>query len=222
MSDRNRTKDPYLGFLDMAMNRSVVALFGLIAVVTLGCTGSGDQTPTSAPPADHATPGTVSEGSVAPVAPDLDLPPRPGDAPNVTEGIPHIQLDQTSTDQMITELADWAFSLDRVSERPSRASLPGARALVVAPDLPLNAEAVIVDREFAHIHPQPNGGGSLHIRLPQVAAQMIVEQGWGEYHPFAIDGSLPNLIMVYAPRDARDLAYVQAIIEVAVEFATTT
>lgn len=49
----------------------------------------------------------------------------------------------------------------------------------------------------------------------------MVDEGWGEYHPFAIDGSVPNLIMVYAPRDAEDLNSVQAIIEVAVAFATS-
>ena len=62
---------------------------------------------------------------------------------------------------MIAELSDWAFSLEVVSEQPSRASLPGARALTVAPDVLLNSAAVIVGREFAHIHPNPNGGGSL-------------------------------------------------------------
>lgn len=56
---------------------------------------------------------------------------------------------------------------------------------------------------------------------PQAAAQEVVDEGWGEYHPFAIDGSVPNLIMVYAPRDAEDLNSVQAIIEVAVAFATS-
>jgi hypothetical protein len=203
------------------MGRSIVTLIGFVAVATLGCTVESDQTTTSAPTTDQATPSTPQRQSIVTVPTRLDLLPRPDNPPNVTEGIPHIQLDQTSTDEMINELADWAFSLDTVNERPSRASLPGARALVVAPDLPLNSEAVIVDREFAHIHPQPNGGGSLHLRLPQAAAQEAVEKGWGEYHPFALDGTIPDLIMVYAPRNQHDLTYVQAIIEVAVAFATS-
>lgn len=122
---------------------------------------------------------------------------------------------------MLTELAEWAFSLEGIVEEPSRVSLPGARALTVAPELPLNNEAVLAGREFAHIHPQPNGG-SLHLRLSQAAAQEIVDEGWGEYHPFAIDGSIPNLIMVYAPRDTEDLRSVKAVIETSVAFATST
>jgi len=121
---------------------------------------------------------------------------------------------------MLVELAEWAYSLDGIVELPSLASLPGARALTVAPGLPLNSEAMLVAREFAHIHPQPNGG-SLHLRLPQAAAQEVVDKGWGEYHPFAINGSIPNLIMVYAPRDREDLRSVKAIIEASVAFATS-
>lgn len=205
----------------MAMSRSVIPLIALVAIAALGCTAGGDQTPTSTVPTEETAPSPESTGSVTKDPIDLDLPPRPGDAPTVTEGIPHIQLDQTSSEEMISTLADWAFSLDAVSERPSRASLPGARALVVAPGLSVNPDAVIVDREFAHIHPQPNGGGSLHLRLPRAAAEMTVTEGWGEYHPFAIDGTMPNLIMVYAPRDEFDLAYTQAIIEVAADYATS-
>ena len=119
---------------------------------------------------------------------------------------------------MLAELAEWAFSLEGVVEEPSRVSLPGARALTVASDIPMNSEATLAGREFAHIHPQPYGG-SLHLRLSQAAAQEVVDEGWGEYHPFALDGSIPNLVMVYAPRDAEDLRSVKAIIESSVAFA---
>ena len=67
----------------------------------------------------------------------------------------------TSSDEVLSELATWAFALEGIVQQPSRASLPGARALTVAPGLPANAAAMIVGREFAHVHPQPNGG-SLH------------------------------------------------------------
>ncbi len=151
--------------------------------------------------------------------PDLALPGRPGDPPNVTSGIPHIQRDQNSSGEVFDELVTWAFSLDGVVPQPSRASLPGARALTVARDLPANPVAMIVDREFAHIHPEP-AGGSLHLRLPLGPAAEVVGQGWGEYHPFARNGTLPGLVMVYAPRDGEDLDVVKAIIEASVSYAT--
>ena len=122
---------------------------------------------------------------------------------------------------MLEALTTWAFSLEGVVEEPSLASLPGARALTVASELPTNPDAMVVGREFAHVHPQPNGG-SLHLRLPTDRAAEVVATGWGEWHSFALDGTLPNLVMVYAPRTDDDLEIVQTIIEAAVEYATTT
>ena len=141
--------------------------------------------------------------------------------PAVTSGIPHIQLDQNAEDEMLEGLTTWAFSLEGVVEKPSRASLPGARALTVASELPANPDAMIVGREFAHVHPQPNGG-SLHLRLPANRATEVVAKGWGEWHPFALDGTVPNLVMVYAPVTGRGLESVQTIIEAAVDYATRT
>ena len=195
-------------------------LIGFVAIASAGCNVEGDTTTTNAPLTQPAAPTTKPQPTEPTVTQTLDLPPRPGDQPSVTEGVPHIQLDQTSSDEVLAELAAWAFSLDGIVELPSLTSLPGARALTVAPELPLNSGAMLVAREFAHIHPQPNGG-SLHLRLPQAAAQEVVDKGWGEYHPFAINGSVPNLIMVYAPRDSEDLGSVKAIIEASVAFATS-
>ena len=177
------------------------------------------------------------------------LPSRQGAPPQVTDGIPHIQLDQTASDEMIAELSAWAFSLDGVVEQPTQASIPGTRALTLAADLPAawtrefgprivppstpmgaapggsiriaRAEAMIVDREFAHIHAQPNGGGSLHLRIPIDQAETVVDKGWGEWHPFAVDGTMPGLVMVYAPRSDEDLEAVKTIIESAVAYAAT-
>jgi hypothetical protein len=152
---------------------------------------------------------------------DLTLSPRQGGRPRVTDGVPHVQLDQTASDEMLAELSAWAFSLDGVVERPSRASLPGAKALTVAPDLAARRQAMIVGREFGHIHPQPNGGGSLHLRLPADQALEVVDKGWGEWHPFAVDATVPGLVMVYAPRSDEDLEVIKTIIEACVAHAVS-
>ncbi len=130
-----------------------------------------------------------------------------------------MQLDQTASDDILEDLTRWAFSLDGIVEQPSRASLPGARALTVAADMPARQEAMIVGREFAHIHPQPTGG-SLHLRLAPDHAKEVVDEGWGEYHPLALEGTVPNLVMVYAPRTDDDLGVVKIIISAAVAYAT--
>ncbi len=190
------------------------------ALVSAACDASSDSTTTVAttlPPASAAAPTTtVATGNTGDTMQStFMLSTRPGEKPNVTSGIPHIQLDQNSSDEMLDELATWAFSLDGVEEMPSLASLPGARALTVAGELPARLEAMIVGREFAHIHP----GASLHLRLPAGEAGNVVNGGWGEYHPFALDGTIPGLVMVYAPRTAGDLDVVKTIIEASVAFA---
>ena len=204
----------------MRTSQAAAIVIGLVTIASPGCTVGSEPTTTISPTTQPTTVTTQPPATETTVPPTLDLLPRPGGQPSVTEGIPHIQLDQTSTDEMLADLADWAFSLERIVELPSLASLPGARALSVAPGLPLNSEAMLVEREFAHIHPQPNGG-SLHLMLPLASAPEVVDNGWGEYHPFALDGSIPNLIMVYAPRDSGDLRAVKAIIEASVAFATS-
>jgi hypothetical protein len=115
-------------------------------------------------------------------------------------------------------LATWAFSLPSVVELPSAASLPGARALTLAEDLQADDDAIIVGREFAHIHANP-GAGSLHLRLPLDEASEVIDAGWGLWHPFALDGSMPGLIMVYAPRDADDVEVIKLIVGASVEYA---
>ena len=148
----------------------------------------------------------------------FSLPSRLGAPPSVTEGIPHIQQDQTSSPEVMEALATWAFSLPSIVELPSAASLPGARALTLVDDLQANDEAMIVGREFAHIHANP-GAGSLHLRLPADEASVVIDAGWGVWHPFALEGSMPGLIMVYAPRDADDLEVIKLIVGASVEYA---
>ena len=114
--------------------------------------------------ADDAAPTDDSaSGGEGASEPALLLPLRPGDRPDVTSDIPHIQLDQTSSDELLDQLVMKSFALEGVVEQPSQASLPGARALTVAPELPARSDAMIIGLEFAHIHPQTNGGGTLRV-----------------------------------------------------------
>jgi hypothetical protein len=67
---------------------------------------------------------------------EMPLPPpvRVGERPRTTPTNPHTQLDQQPTDlRWVEELAERVFALPGVVEEPSRISVPGARALVLAP-----------------------------------------------------------------------------------------
>jgi hypothetical protein len=150
----------------------------------------------------------------------LELPQRAGSRPRTTPTNPHSQLDQQPDDQrLVEELARRAFALPGVVEEPSRISVPGARALVLAPGEPAGPpEAFLVGREFAHLHPTPDH--SAHAMLPPEAVREAIEAGWAELHPMARRGLIPETaVMLYAPRDDDELAVTEMLIRASREFA---
>jgi phospholipase/carboxylesterase len=112
----------------------------------------------------------------------------------------------------VARLAEQAFALPGVQERPSLISVPGARALWLQEDEPAGPpEAFMVGREFAHIHPLPDG--SLHMVLPADWVEEAVRKGWAEPHPLARSGYIPaTVVMVYGPRDAQELEVVMVLL----------
>ena len=148
------------------------------------------------------------------------LPTRAGERPRTTPTNPHTQLDQQPADlHWVEELARRAFALPGVVEEPSRISVPGARALVLAPDEPTGPpEAFLIGREFAHLHPAPDH--SLHAMLPPETVTAAVAAGWAEPHPVALRGLIPpTAVMLYAPRDEAELEVVEALVRASHAFA---
>ena len=135
------------------------------------------------------------------------LPARAGDRPRTTPTNPHTQLDQQPSDlRWVEELARRVLALPGVVEEPSRISVPGARALVLAPDEATGPpEAFLIDREFAHLHP---------------ALTEAVAAGWAEPHPMAREGLIaPTAVMLYAPRDEAEVDVVEALVRASHAFA---
>jgi hypothetical protein len=148
------------------------------------------------------------------------LPMRAGDRPRTTPTNPHTQLDQQPTDlRWVEELAERVFALPGVVEEPSGISVPGARALVLAPGEPAGPpEAFLIDREFAHLHPAPDH--SLHAMLPTETVAEAVAAGWAEPHPVALRGLIPpTAVMLYAPRDEAELDVIESLVRNSHAFA---
>jgi hypothetical protein len=147
------------------------------------------------------------------------LTKRSGSRPRTTSTNPHSQLEQNPRREVVDELARKIFVLPNVEERPSAISVPGARALWLREDVPAGPqEAFLIEREFAHIHPMPDG--SLHAALPPEIAQEAVEKGWAEQHPAARMGRMPqNVVMIYAPRDAQEIEVVTGLVAEAYRYA---
>lgn len=147
------------------------------------------------------------------------LPERRGPRPETTPTNPHMQLDQLPPARVIASLAERLFSLPGVREQPSAISVPGARALWLEPASARGPrEAFLVGREFAHLHPPPEG--SLHAALPPSTASEAIVRGWAEIHPVARMGLIPeNVVMLYAPRDEAEMMVVLELVRSSLEFA---
>jgi hypothetical protein len=149
-----------------------------------------------------------------------ELPRRAGTRPETTPTNPHTQLDQQPDDAGLTaELARRVFAIPGVIEQPSRISVPGARALVLAPGQPTGPpEAFMIEREFAHLHPAPDH--SAHAMLPPDLVDEAVAAGWAEPHPAARAGLIPaTAVMLYAPRDDDELSVIESLIRASRTFA---
>ena len=148
------------------------------------------------------------------------LPKRSGSRPRTTPTNPHTQLEQNPERAVVEELARRVFAFPGVEKRPSAISVPGARALWLREELATGPqEAFMIGREFAHIHPMPDG--SLHAALPLESAQEAISKGWAEQHPVARMGYIPqNVVMIYAPSDWQEIEVVAELVVEAYPYAS--
>lgn len=108
--------------------------------------------------------------------------------------------------------------LARISELPGIRLGPSGRAPIgtVGFSLPPQeaggeARAFMLGSEFAHLHPEPDG--SLHMTLPEPLRSDAIAAGWAEPHPLAgLPSISDHIVLVYAPRDARELDTVAALV----------
>jgi phospholipase/carboxylesterase len=134
--------------------------------------------------------------------------------------MPHQQLSQNAPAEVQEALFARAKELPGVSVAASGISVPGARAFVLADEVAKGPpEAVMVGREFAHLHPPYDG--SLHLALPADAAAEVERLGWGQLHPLARAGGMPpTIVMVFGPRDAEELETAWTILRASHAFAS--
>lgn len=146
------------------------------------------------------------------------LSPRQGVSPQLAPKWPCHQLDYASGGY-VDRLSARALALEGVEE--------------TAP--PLNAGGRAFALDDAHAMGQPESfvfapiwlvvrpDGSLHLSLRPQWAQKVVSKGWGTVHPFAryMAGAVPpQSLVIYAPRDARELVVAGRIIEAAYGYAS--
>lgn len=148
------------------------------------------------------------------------FPSRPGPAPTITVVEPQEQLDQIGPAEIWDELARRARDLPGVVERDSAISVKGARAYWLDPELVKGPDdSLIIEREFAHIHPRPDS--SWHLQLPYELAVLTVSAGWGEVHTVVWLGDAPaNSMMLYSPRNEEEMEVIWSLVEESYRYAT--
>ncbi len=143
----------------------------------------------------------------------LNIPVRDGERPKTTNTNPHEQLTQNPDNGMHQQFKEQLFNLDHVSRRPSIISVPGSEALWLNEDQTCNcAGGFMIGREFAHVHPAYDG--SLHMVLSVADFQQVIDKKWGEKHPLAGMGPIPEtVLLVYGPRNNEEITTVLSIVE---------
>jgi hypothetical protein len=137
---------------------------------------------------------------------------RRGTRPLTTKTNPHTQLDQNAPVALQEALFDHMSGLPGVRVGDSHVSVAGARAFHLDDANNSSADAFMVEREFAHLHPPSDG--SLHAALPLEHLELAIGNGWAERHLLAGRYGLPgNIVMIYGPRDEVELATVIELLD---------
>ena len=144
--------------------------------------------------------------------PDIEIPKRPGPRPETTLDVPHVQIDVDPVPAVNEELFRRVFSIPGIENHPS--VVGGWEGLWLSEDVNINKpDALIDDREFAHIHDD----GSLHIFLEPPRSETAVDSCWAIFHPFAVEQMVSGpptdpaekswlgFVMLYTPQSIEEL-----------------
>lgn len=108
----------------------------------------------------------------------------------------------------------------RVNAAPSQRAAAGTVGLFLpegASRAP-SCDCFLIGAEFAHHHPQTDGG--LHLVLPPQWHAAAIEKGWAVPHTWAGRPSVSRwTILLFAPRDDAELAVAKRLVTVAEAFA---
>lgn len=147
------------------------------------------------------------------------LPARQGGSPHVDFRYPCLQLDELSPADIREALLMQMQTLEYVESQPTALSIPGASAFVLSESVARGQpEAFIRGREFAIVRQD----GSTHLALPPAWGQKVLDRGWTTIHPLVryLAGILPpQSLVLYAPRDRKELLVAWKILQAAYWFA---
>ena len=150
-----------------------------------------------------------------------NLPARSGTPPEVRGIAPQRQVTQKAGDKLLHILACHIESMaskdENVLSGTSCFEKHGVGLFSTRPAYPTQHRC---KSEICHLHAID---GSMHMPLHPVDAQAVFDAGWGQKHPLARGGCFERfvpvgLVMVYAPRDEREVEVVMRVVRAAAWF----
>ncbi|MDX2248475.1 MAG: fumarylacetoacetate hydrolase family protein [Bacteroidia bacterium] len=154
-----------------------------------------------------------------------NLPQRKGSKPNIAPfAVPHRQTDQHNT----TDIRDVQSKIfdDQVANSKGQLIYKNSYLEIHNPGIFLKDSASgnptivpISHAEIGHIH---KFDGSMHLILSPSDTKEVILKGWGELHGLAAAGTraAKTYMMIYSPRDQKELKITTQILEAAVKYQT--
>lgn len=143
---------------------------------------------------------------------------RQGERPAIAPKWPCLQTAEAASESLRAALEVAILALPGVSRHAPPFGAPGI-GFALDEDLSRGQpEAFVGDGCWIFLRPE----GSLHLSLRPEWAQKVLDHGWATIHPFAryMAGAVPpQSLVVYAPRDAAELAVVARIVAAAHGYA---
>lgn len=205
-----RVRNDYYAFLALGPGGTPSTPRGYLRICVLRLFRLRDPLePPSIPPFLHPQQGILK-----------DLPKRQGRRPRVTGIAPQRQMTQRGGQVMYEALSASIRNLAQCHQ--DRLFL--ATSCFEKHSTGIFAHAAFCSRitcngEICHSHPSD---GSMHLTLHPADVKLVIESGWGERHPLARDSWWwkarivpPGFVMIYGPRDEKDLRYITEIIRAA-------
>ena len=137
---------------------------------------------------------------------------RQGCPPPLAPRWPCHQVEDISPDDYADRLALYASTLEGVEQALPPLDVTGRAFALDGAHAMGQPESYVFAPVWLIVRPE----GSLHLTLRPEWAQKVVSKGWGTVHPFAryMAGAVPpQSLVIYAPRDSRELAVATRIIE---------
>jgi phospholipase/carboxylesterase len=143
----------------------------------------------------------------------LDLENRDGVEPKTPDGIPHQQHNQNAPVSMQEHLKNRMAKLSGMTFEATPFSLSGSIGWRLEEPFAKGSRSAFIQNTFEFAHQHVPADGSLHMLLPNNAAQMVIEKGWGILHPItdSVSGADTEYLMVFGPRNEADLKAVWVI-----------